>query len=49
MILGNFSGFPSMSVPIAFVDGLPIGINLTAHSFEEKMMFEIALGIEKIV
>ena len=48
MVLGNFSGFPSMSVPIAFVDGLPIGINLTAHSFEEKLMFEIALGIEKL-
>ncbi len=38
-----------MTVPFAFVDGMPIGVNLTSLAFEEKLMFDIALGIEKLV
>lgn len=49
MVLGNFSGYPSMTVPFDFVDGMPIGVNLTSLAFEEKLMFDIALGIEKLV
>lgn len=48
MVLGNFSGYPSMTIPIDFVDGLPIGINLMAHPFKEKLMFDVALGMESL-
>ena len=47
MQLGNFSGYPSMTLPSGFVDGLPIGVNITCRPFEEQMMFDIAKAIEE--
>ena len=47
MAIGNFSGYPSMSVPCGFVDGMPIGVNLTAKPFEEQMLFNIGKAIEE--
>lgn len=47
MLLGNFSGFPSMSVPTGFVDGLPISINISAKAFDEQTMFNVAKAIEE--
>lgn len=47
MQLGNFSGYPSMTLPSGFVDGLPIGVNITCRPFEEQMMFNIAKAIEE--
>lgn len=48
MLLANFSGYPSMTIPTGIVDDLPIAINLTCKPFEEEIMFNIAKGIEKI-
>jgi aspartyl-tRNA(Asn)/glutamyl-tRNA(Gln) amidotransferase subunit A len=48
MVLGNFSGYPSMTIPMGKIQGLPIGINLTAKPFEEQTMFNVALGMEEI-
>lgn len=47
MIIGNFSGYPSMSVPSGFLDGLPIGINMTAKPFDEQTLFNIGKAIEE--
>lgn len=48
MIINNFSGYPSMSVPSGFVDGMPVGINLSAKPFAEQMIFDIAAAVEEI-
>lgn len=48
MVIGNFTGYPSMTQPMGYIDGLPIGINLTSNAFDEVGMFNIALAIEKI-
>lgn len=48
MVLGNFSGYPSMTIPMGKIDGLPIGVNITAKPFEEQMMFDIALAMENL-
>lgn len=48
MIMGNFSGYPSMTVPMGFEDGCPLGVNLTCRAFEEQMMFDIGSAIEEI-
>lgn len=48
MVISNFSGTPSLTQPLGYVDGLPVGINLICHPFEEKKMFEIAAGLEKM-
>lgn len=48
MAIGNFSGYPSMTMPTGFVGGLPIGINMTAKPFEEQTLFNIGKAIEEI-
>lgn len=48
MVLGNFSGYPSMTLPATFVEGMPVGINIMCKPFEEKEMFNIASAIEEI-
>lgn len=47
MVLGNFSGYPSMTMPSGFVDGMPIGINMTAKPFKEQTLFNIGAAIEE--
>lgn len=48
LALGNFSGLPSITIPSGFMNGMPIGINLTGRAFDEKTVFEIAFGMEKL-
>ena len=48
MAVGNFSGYPSITVPMGFEDGCPIGVNLTCRAWEETCMFDIAKAIEDI-
>lgn len=47
MQLANFSGYPSITLPLGLEDGLPFGVLLTCKPFEEQMMFDLALGIEE--
>lgn len=47
MVLGNLSGYPSITVPCGFVDGLPIGVNLTAKAFDEQNLLNIAKAVEE--
>lgn len=47
MILGNLSGYPSLTLPTGFVDGLPIGVNVSAKAFEEQTVLNIAKAIEE--
>lgn len=48
MAMANFSGYPSMTVPMGFIDNCPIGINITCNAWQESEMFDIALAIENI-
>lgn len=47
MILGNFTGYPSITIPSGEIDGLPIGINMMAKPFEEQTLFNIGKAIEE--
>jgi aspartyl-tRNA(Asn)/glutamyl-tRNA(Gln) amidotransferase subunit A len=47
MQLANFSGCPSITLPLGFEDGLPFGVNLTCRPFEEQELFDLAYGIEE--
>lgn len=47
MVIGNFSGYPSMTIPSGFVDGLPVGVNITAKPFAEQTLFNIGKAIEE--
>lgn len=47
MVIGNFGGFPSITLPNGLVDSLPIGINLTSNIYEDEKLLNIAYHIEK--
>ena len=48
MQLANFSGYPSMTLPLGKENGLPFGMNLTCRPFEEQTMFDLAGGLEAL-
>lgn len=48
MAMGNFSGYPSMTVPMGFYDGCPLGMNITCRAWEEETMFNIGKAMEEI-
>ena len=48
MVIGNFAGLPSMTLPMGYVDDMPVGININANPFKEDVMFSIGKVIENI-
>lgn len=48
MAIGNFGGFPSITLPSGFVNGMPIAINLTGRQFEDDIILNMANQIEKV-
>ena len=51
MAIGNFGGFPSITIPWMKEDAtkLPIGVNITSPIFTDAMLLGIASSIEKLV
>lgn len=47
MAIANFGGFPSITIPSGFVEGMPIGINITGRCFEDGLTLNIANKIEE--
>lgn len=47
MAIGNFGGFPSITIPNGFVNDMPIGINITGRCFEDGLVLNIANKIEE--
>lgn len=47
MAIGNFGGFPSITIPNGLVSGMPIGINITGRQFEDGLTLNIANKIEE--
>lgn len=47
MILGNFSGYPSITIPTGFSKGMPIAVNMSAKPFDEQTLFNIGKAIEE--
>ena len=48
LAIGNFGGFPSITIPYGMVDGMPIGINITGRVKEDDLVLNMAHKIEKI-
>lgn len=46
MCIGNFGGFPSITIPNGFVNNMPIGINLTGASKDDANVLNIAYTLE---
>ena len=43
----NIYGNPGISVPVGFVDGLPVGMQIMARHFEEPVLLDLALALER--
>ncbi len=49
LTIGNFGGYPSLTLPLGVEDGLPFGINVTGRNFEDGYVLSLGGEIESIV
>jgi aspartyl-tRNA(Asn)/glutamyl-tRNA(Gln) amidotransferase subunit A len=48
LVLGNFAGLPSLTVPIGLENGMPYGANVMGKPFAEADVFQLGAAIERI-
>ena len=46
MVIGNFGGYPSITIPSGFVDNMPVGVNITGRVKEDSVVLNIANKLE---
>ncbi len=44
--IGNFGGFPSITIPNGFVSHLPVGVNITGNCYDDINVLNIAYALE---
>lgn len=44
--IGDFGGFPSISIPDGFINGLPVALNITGNCYNDETVLNIAYAIE---
>ena len=44
--IGNFGGFPSITIPNGFVNNLPVGMNITGNCYDDINVLNIAATLE---
>ena len=47
LAIGNFGGFPSITIPYGFVEDMPVGLNITGRIKEDDVVLNIAHKIEE--
>lgn len=47
LAIGNFGGFPSITLPCGFIEGMPIGINITGRVREDDLVLNMANKLEE--
>ena len=47
LCLGNFAGLPSITLPLGFENGLPLGVNFMTGAFQETLLFQLAAAFER--
>ena len=46
MQIGNFGGFPSITIPDGFINDLPVALNITGNVYDDANVLNIAYAIE---
>lgn len=46
LCIGNFGGYPSITIPSGFVDNMPVAINITGRVKEDSLVLNIANQLE---
>ncbi len=44
--IGNFGGFPSITIPSGFIDDMPVGLNITGNVYNDVEVLNIAYALE---
>lgn len=44
--IGNFGGFPSITIPDGFINNLPVALNITGKCYDDANVLNIAYAIE---
>ena len=44
--IGNYGGYPSITIPNGFVDNLPVGVNITGRVKDDENVLNIAYALE---
>ncbi len=47
LVIGNFGGFPSISIPSGFYNEMPISVNITGRLFEDDIVLNMAYALEE--
>jgi len=47
LIIGNFGGFPSITIPAFMVNDMPVGINITSKAKDDINVLNIAYALEE--
>ena len=47
--IGNFGGFPSITIPNGFITGLPVGINITGNCYDDQTVLNLAYALEDLM
>lgn len=48
LAIGNFGGFPSITLPYGFINDMPIGVNITGRIKDDDLVLNIAKKIESV-
>lgn len=48
LAIGNFGGFPSITIPYGMVSDMPIGVNITGRVKDDELVLNIANKIENV-
>ncbi|MGN1342468.1 MAG: amidase family protein [Bacilli bacterium] len=49
LAIGNFGGFPSISIPSGFVNDMPVSINITGRAKEDYLVLNMASKLEEVL
>lgn len=49
LVIGNFGGFPSISIPSCFVNNMPVSVNITGRAKEDSLVLNLANKIEEVL
>lgn len=44
--IGNFGGYPSITIPSGFIDSCPVGVNITGACYQDQKVLNIAYALE---
>ncbi len=47
--IGNYGGFPSITIPNGFIDNLPVGVNITGNCYDDSNVLNIAYALESVM